>query len=314
MLILKMKKLVIIWAWWWWFTAGIYAWRYGLEPLILWANEWWMITENPIVENFPWFEEPTSGYEIMQKIKNQALKYGAEYKMDTIKNITPIDKNNFKAWYNIETSFNWNIQAKSIILAIWTEKNMINVKWEKEFFWKWVSYCATCDGFFYRWKTVAVVGWWDSAFIEALYLSNICKKVYLIHRRNTFRAEPIRVEKAKQQANIEFVLNTQIEEISWEQNVQEIKINQEWETKNLKIDGVFVAIWMTPNKMPWLDNYLERDEKRYIKVDSSTKTNLPWVFAVWDCSTWNSWFRQLIVACAEWAVAAESAFKYISKN
>jgi thioredoxin reductase (NADPH) len=309
-----MRDLVIIWAWGGGFTAWMYAWRYGLKPLIIWANEWGMITENPVVENFPWFDQPTSGYEIMQKIKNQALTYGAEYVVDTVKEINPIDENNFSAWYNIETTFKWTIQAKAIILAIWTEKNMIWVKWEKEFFWKWVSYCATCDGFFYRWKTTAVVGWWDTAFIEALYLANICKKVYLIHRRDSFRAEAIRVEKAKQHPNIEFVLNSQIEEIYWNNLVEWVKVNQNWEIKDLKLDWVFIAIWMTPNKMPGLDDYLERDNAWYIKVDSCTKTNLPGVLAVGDCSTGNCWFRQLVVACAEWAVAAENTFKYLSKK
>lgn len=307
-----MKNLVIVWAWWAWFTAGIYAGRYGLNPLIIWASEWGMIVENPIVENYPGFDKPTSGYEIIEKMKNQALTYGAEYKMDTIKEINPIDENDFSKWYNIQTSLNGEIQTKSIILAIWTEKNKLNVPGENEFFWKWVSYCATCDGFFYRWKTVAVVGGWDTAFIEALYLANICEKVYLIHRRDTFRAEPIRVEKAKQKWNIEFVLNAQIKEIFWNEKVEGIKVEQNWEIKEISLDGVFIAIWMTPNKMPWLDKYLKRNEKWYIIVDSCTKTNLPGVFAAGDCSTWNCGFRQLVVACAEWAVAAENAFKYLN--
>ena len=309
-----MNNLVIIWSWWAWFTAWIYAWRYWLNPIILWSNDGWMIIENPIVENFPWFNIPTSGYEIMQKIKNQALKYGAEYKIDTIKEINPINKNNFKKWYNIKTTFNWTIQSKSIILAIWTKKNILNIKWEKKFFWKWVSYCATCDWFFYKWKITAVLWWWDSAFIEALYLANICKKVYLIHRRDTFKAEPIRIEKAKKHANIEFVLNYKISEIYWNDTLEWINVSKNWKIKNIKLNWLFIAIGMTPNKINWLDEYLKRDDKNYIKVDSSAKTNLHWVFAIWDCSDWNNWFRQLVVACAEWAVSAENVFKYISKN
>ena len=309
-----MKNLVIVWAGGAGFTAGIYASRYGLNPLIIWASEGGMIVENPVVENFPWFDQPTSGYEIMEKMKKQALSYGAEYKMDTIKEITPINENDFTKWYRIQTTLNGEIQAKSIILAIWTEKNKLNVPGENEFFWKWVSYCATCDGFFYRWKTVTVVGGWDTAFIEALYLSNICEKVYLIHRRDSFRAEPIRVEKAKQKENIEFILNAQIKEIFWNEKVEWIKVEQNWELKEIKIDWVFIAIGMTPNKMPWLDKYLKRNEAGYIIVDSCTRTNLPGVFAAGDCSTGNCWFRQLVVACAEWAIAAENAFKYLSKK
>ena len=307
-----MRDLVIIWAGWAGFTAGIYAGRYGLNPLIIWASEWGMIVENPVVENFPSFEQPTSWYEIMDKMKKQALTYWAEYKMDTIKEVTPIDENDFTKWYKIQTTLNGEIQAKSIILAIWTEKNKLNVPGENEFFWKGVSYCATCDGFFYRGKTVAVVGGGDTAFIEALYLANICEKVYLIHRRDAFRAEPIRVEKAKHKDNIEFVLNAQIQEISWNEKVEKIIVNQNGQAKEIPVDGVFIAIGMTPNKMPGLDNYLERNEKWYIIVDSCTKTNLPGVFAAWDCSTCNCGFRQFVVACAEWAVAAENVFKYLN--
>ncbi len=308
------EKTVIIWTGWAGFTAGIYAWRYALNPVIIWANEWWMINENPVVENFPWYKDPTSWFEIMQDIKKQAELYGAKQITDTVKEINPIDKDDFSKWYNISTNFNWDIKTKSLILAIWTEKNKLNLKWEDEFFGKWVSYCATCDGFFFRWKTTAVVWWWDTAFIEALYLANICEKVYIIHRRDTFRAEPIRIEKAKKNEKIEFITNANTEEVYWNGKVEWIKINKNWDIIDKKIDGFFIAIWMTPNKVEWLDKYIERDEKWYIKVNWCTSTNLPWVFAAWDCTTWNCWFRQLITACWEWAVAAENAFKYISKN
>ena len=309
-----MEKLVIIWAWGAGFTAWIYAWRYALNPIVIWANEWWMINENPVVENFPWYKDPTSWFEIMQDIKKQAELYGAKYLMDTVKKINPIDENDLSKWYKLLTNFNWEIQSKSLILAIWTEKNKLKVKWENEFFWKWVSYCATCDGFFYRWKITAVVWGWDSAFIEALYLSNICEKVYLIHRREAFRAEPIRIEKAKNNSKIEFITNATIKEIYWNEKVDWVKINQNWEIIDKKVDWVFIAIWMTPNKIEWLDKYLERDKIWYIKTNNCQATNLPWVFAAWDCTTWSCYFRQLITACWEWAVSAESAFKYISKN
>ena len=309
-----MEKVVILWAWWAGFTAWIYAGRYALSPIIIWANEWGMITENPVVENFPWYKDPTSWFEIMQDIKKQAELYGAKYLMDTVKKINPIDENDLSKWYKLLTNFNWEIQSKSLILAIWTEKNKLKVKWEDEFFWKWVSYCATCDGFFYRWKITAVVWGWDSAFIEALYLSNICEKVYLIHRRDVFRAEPIRVEKARNNSKIEFITNATIKEIYWNEKVDWVKINQNWEIIDKKVDWVFIAIWMTPNKIEWLDKYLERDKIWYIKTNNCQATNLPWVFAAWDCTTWSCYFRQLITACWEWAVSAESAFKYISKN
>lgn len=309
-----MEKLIIIWTWWAWFTSWIYAWRYALNPLVIWSNDWWMITENPIVENFSGYPEPVSGYEIMENIKKQALMYGARHITDTIKMVEPIDADNLEKWYKVHTNFNGILETKSLILSIWTEKNKLNVKWEDEFFWKWVSYCATCDWFFYKGKTTAVVWGWDSAFIEALYLANICEKVYVIHRRDEFRAEPIRVEKAEQNPKIEFIKSAQVQEVYGNEKVEWMKIEQNGAIIDKKVDWFFVAIGMTPNKLNWLDNYLKRNKNWYIEVDQETKTNLPAVFAAWDCSTWNWGFRQLIIACAEWAVAAENAFKYLSKN
>lgn len=319
-----MEKLVIVGLWGAGYTAWIYAWRYNLNPKLIWNNDWWMITENPIVENFPGYPDPTSWYDIMQNMKKQAETYWASVLYDTVKEILPIDESDFTKWYVVKTDFNWEIQTKSLILAVGTEKVKLWVEWEKEFFGKWVSYCATCDGFFYRGKKVAVVGWGDTAMIEALYLSEICEKVYLIHRRNQFRWEPIRFEKLQKKENVEIITPAIITQIWWENKVQWIQLNkcEKWDSimdcnkvssTKLDVDGVFIAIWTRPNPVPWLDKWLERDEQGYIKVNNCMATNLPWVFAAWDCTTWNCKFRQLVVACAEWAVAAESAFKYLEK-
>jgi len=289
-----MEKIVIVGLWGAWYTAWIYAWRYNLKPLLIWNNDWGMITENPIVENFPWYPDPTSWYDIMQNMKKQAETYWAKIVYDTVKEILPIDENDFSKWYIIKTDFNGEIQSKSLILAVGTEKIKLWVLWEKEFFGKWVSYCATCDWFFYRWKKVAVVWGWDTAMIEALYLSEICEKVYLIHRRNQFRGEPIRFEKLKQKGNVEIITPAVISEIWWSDKVEWIEIEKcnNWENMidckdiekiKIELDGVFIAVGTKPNPVNGLDKWLERD------------------------------FRQLVVACAEWAVAAESAFKYLEK-
>lgn len=309
-----MENLVIVWAWWWWYTAGLYAGRYAMKPVIVGAMDGWVIIENPLVENFPWFEEPTSWFAIMEKVKNQSLKYGAKYIQDKVQSVLPIDEKNFAKWYKITTELNGELEAKTVLLSIWTEKRMLGAPWEKDFFGKWVSYCATCDWFFYRWKTVAVVWWGDSALIEALYLSKICEKVYLIHRSDTFKAEPIRITKMNETKNIEPILNSEIEQIWWENLVQWTKIKSGSNTSQLDVNWIFIAIGMIPNKITWLDKWLKRDQHSYIIVSDHMSTNLPWVYAAWDCSTWSAWFRQLITACSEWAIAAESAFKYLSKG
>lgn len=320
-----MERFVVIWLWWAWYTAWIYASRYGLNPLLIWESDGWLITENHMVENFPWYPNWASWYQIMEDIKNQAINSGARILQDTVKYIEPIDLNNLSSWYKIQTTFNGTIESKSILLAIWSKKVMLWVEWEKEFFWKWVSYCATCDWFFFRSKTVAVVWGWDSALIEALYLSWICTKVYLIHRRNEFRWEQLRLERLKAKANVEFITPSVITKIWWENKVEYIDVsvtqncglyNKDWDNENRKIelDWVFIAIWTLPKSIDRIDELLEKDEKWYIKVDEHMKTNLPWVFSAWDCSTGSGKFRQLITACSEWAIAAENAFKLSCHN
>lgn len=316
-----MEKLVIIWLWWAWYTAGIYAFRYNLNPIIIWQMDGWLITECHMVENFPGYPQAISGYEIMSDMRKQIENYPVRIYQDNVKSVYPIDPVDFKKWYIIETDFKWSIQTQSIILATGTKKVKLWVQWEKEFFGKWVSYCATCDGFFYKWKKVLVAGWGDSAFIEALYLADICEKVYLVHRRNKFRWQPFWEDKLKTKINVEFITPSVIKKIWWEEKVSFVEVSiwkncevyneaVDFEDRKIDLDWVFIAVGTKANPINWLDKYLNRNEEWYIIVDEHMATNIPWVFAAGDCTTWSGWFRQLITACAEWAIAWESAFTY----
>lgn len=320
-----MENLVIIWLGWAWYMSSIYSARYNLKPILIWEEEWWMIVWNHMVENFPWFTWQTSGWDIMQKMRQQAEQFDVKIINDRVKSIFPIDKSDFKKWYIVETSFSWKIETKMLMLWIWTYKVKLWDENESKFFGKWVSYCATCDWFFYRKKTCAVIWWWDTALIETLYLSEICEKVYLIHRRNSFRWEPIRLERIKQKSNIEIITPSIITSLNWENKLESLNLQiwKDWENFNecnekfdrqIKVDWLFVAIWTKPNKIEWLDEFLKRDNDWYIIVDSHQATNLDWVYSAWDCTTASAKFRQLVVACSEWAVASESAFQYYSKN
>lgn len=319
-----MENLTIVGLWGGWYTAWIYWGRYGLSPLLIWENDGGLITENPNVENFPWYSESVSGRAIMQKMKKQAENFWARSLMDIVKTVSPIDKNNFKKWYNIDLQLSWSIETRSIILALGTEKVKLWIPWEKELFWKWVSYCATCDGLFFRGKKVAVVGWGDTALIEAFYLSEIVEELYLIHRRTNFRWEQIRLDRLNKKKNVQIITPWVVEEIQWESKVESIKVSlskdsdehKKWTSfdfKEIDIDGIFIAVWTIPKNIKGLDDYLKTDQKWYLEVSNHQETNLPWVFAAWDFTTWSGGFRQLVTACGEWAVAAESAFKYISK-
>lgn len=320
-----MEKLVVVWLGWGGYTAAMYASRYALDPVLIGETDGGLIIGNPMVENFPWIPWPVGWYEIMDKMRKQAEDFKIRIVQDRVKSILPIDPNDFKKWFKLTTWYSWDIETKSLVLALWTDKVKIGVPGEKELYGKGVSYCATCDGFFYRWKTAVVVWWWDTAMIEALYLSDICQKVYLIHRRNDFRWEATWMERVRQKANIEILTPTVITEIYGEKHVNGISIStaidatayadaKEFRTEKLDVDVIFIAIWNKPNTIAGLDEYLQKDELGYIVVDKHQMTSVPWVFAAGDFTNSSARFRQLIVACWEWAVAAEWAFQYVSKN
>jgi len=318
-----MEKLVIIWLGGAGYTAGIYAFRYNLNPILIGQMDGWLITECHMVENFPGYPKAVTGYEIMSDMRKQIENYPVRIYQDTVKSVLPIDSNDFSKGYKIETDFKWIIETKSVLLATGTKKIRLWVEWERHFFGKWVSYCATCDGFFYRWKTVLVAGGWDSAFIEALYLSDICEKVYVVHRRNKFRGQPFWENKLRSKTNVEIVTPSVIKQIWWDQKVWFVELSiwknaqtyneaTEFEDRKIDVDGVFIAVWTKANPVNWLDEYLKRNEEWYILVNEHMATNLEWVFASGDCTTWSWGFRQLITACAEWAIAWESIFTYLS--
>ena len=317
-----MRDFVIVGWWWAGYTAWIYAIRYGIDSLLIASDHWGMIANNPEVENYPGFIESIEGGEIMDRMMKQSDRLGLETKNDRVKEIVPIDKDNLEKWYKIKLESNDDIKAKSLLLAIWTHKRKLWVPGEKEFRWKWVSYCATCDGFFYKDQDVAVIWGWDSAFVEALHLSDIANKVYLIHRRDYFKAEPSRIDKVKSKDNIEIIKSSVVEKINWDQAVNSIQISKakdhweypkatEFETKSIKISGVFIAIGTIPNRIKWLDDILDRDRKWYIKVKENQATSLPWVYAAWDVTDNSHYYRQLITACSEWAIAARWAYDYL---
>jgi thioredoxin reductase (NADPH) len=169
--------------------------------------------------------------------------------------------------------------------------------------WKWVSYCATCDWMFFKDRDIVMVGWWNTAVTEALYLADICNKVYIVHRRDTFRAEDIWIEKAQERENIEFVLNEEVEEITGSMFVENIVLKS-WKT--LKADGIFVAVWTIPNTDLVADFDLKKDNEWCLIVDARQETSLKWLYAAGDVTTNSNKFRQTIMSAAEWCLAANS--------
>lgn len=297
-----MFDLIIIWSWPAWLSAWIYAGRYKLKTLIIWEMPGGIITQSHLIENYPGYES-ISGIDLMVKFAEHANKSWVEIMQEKIVEVWK-NGNNF-----ILKTSTWKIlETKTILIATWNKYRKLWVPWEKEFLGAGVSYCATCDWMFFRNKDVVVVGGWNTAITEALYLAEICNKVHIVHRRDQFRAEEIRLEKAKNHEKIEMHLNNWVEEIKWNWFVEEIVLKN-WEI--IKAGWIFIAVWNEPDTSVFDSLNLEKDENWYIKTKPNQATSCPWIFAAWDISTWSNKFKQVIMAAAEWSLAADSVHNYL---
>jgi len=281
-----------------WYPAWMYASRYKLSNLIIWAQPGGALATSHKVENYPWVLS-APGKEIMDTFKEHAETSGSEILQEMVKQVTK-HKNHF----HIETSSWKEFKAKKVIIATWNNHRHLWVVWEKEFLGKWVSYCATCDWMFFKWRDVIINWGWNTALTEALYLSDIANKVYLVHRRDTFRAEDSWVEKAKAKENIELVLNEEVEEIVWDVlGMTWVKLKS---GKELKASWIFVAIGTLPNTAI-VDNLdLEKDNEWCLVVDKRQETSVSGLYAAWDVTTNSNKFKQTIMSAAEWCLAADS--------
>lgn len=284
-------------------TAAIYAARYDLKPIVIAKSIGGTANLAGEVENWPGLIG--SGMEIMKKFKEHADKFNVEFYESEITKVDK-DKNGFYVELGEKV-----VHGKTLILALGTEHRKLNIKGEKEFVGKGVSFCATCDGMFFRNKTVAVIGGSDSAAKAALFLSDIAKKVYVIYRKNEMRCEPISTNKLKEKENVEFYFNSNPLEIIGDKKVTELKINQADKTENisLSVDGVFIEIGATPMLEVTSGLGIKTDENGAIVVDQMCKTNVSGVFAAGDNA--NVPFKQIVVAAGEGAKAAKSAYDFL---
>ena len=289
------------------YTAGIYAARANLEPVLfegLESGGQLMLTTD--VENYPGFVDGIMGPELMQVFKQQAERFGTVIKTEFIDSIEKTDEGfklkSSKEEYTFDT----------VILAPGASARWLGVKGEKELQGYGVSACATCDGFFFKEKTVAVVGGGDSAMEEALFLTKFATKVIVIHRRDEFRASQIMQDRVLNHDQIEVMWNKTVEEIKGDGAVSSVvlKDTQDESTEEVNLDGVFVAIGHDPN-VKFLDGLVELDEKGYIKTgfSTSTSTSVDGIFAAGDVA--DSVYRQAITAAGSGCQAAIDAERWL---
>ena len=289
------------------YTAGIYAGRANLQPILfegLESGGQLMLTTD--VENYPGFVDGIMGPELMQVFKGQAERFGTIIKTEIIDSIENID-----GGFKLKSS-KGEYEFKTVIIASGASARWLGVDGEKELQGYGVSACATCDGFFFKEKEVAVVGGGDSAMEEALFLTKFAKKVYVIHRRDQFRASQIMQDRVLNHEKIEVVWNSTVEKINGEGAVSSILIKDTIDSseKELNLDGVFVAIGHDPN-VGFLDGFIELDDKGYIKTGftTETSTSVPGVFAAGDVA--DSIYRQAITAAGTGCQAAIDAERWL---
>ena len=279
-------------------TAAIYARRANKKVLVFEGKACGgQILNATEVDNYPGFES-ISGYDLSQNMYNQALKLGAEFKFEMVKKITKDKK---------VITDNSEYEAKAIILATGAENRRLNIVEEADYIGRGISYCATCDGNFFKGKDVAVVGGGNTALEDALYLANLCNKVYLIHRRDQFRGEDKYVEQIKLNDNIELILNSQVVDLIGEDRLTQVTVkNNDETTRTIDVSGLFIAVGQQPRNEMFAD-VVEIDEKGYIKAHDEVYTNVEGIYVAGD--TRNKVLKQLTTAVADGSLAATIAIK-----
>ena len=289
-------------------SAAIYAARGGLKTVLFEkALIGGQIVVTAEVENYPGFEQNVTGFDIIEKMQQQAERFGTDIKLEEVKAI------GLEGLCKIIETSNGTYKVQSVIMATGAHPRKLAVPGEEKFTGRGVSYCATCDGALYRNKIVAVVGGGDSAVEEAIFLTKFAKKVYVIHRRNELRAVKIVQDRAFKNEKMEFVLDTVVQAIEGKDFVEKLVIfNKKTNSvSELEVDGVFIYVGIIPSS-DLVKSRVEFDPQGFIITDDSMHTELPGVYAAGDVT--HKVLRQVVTACSDGATAAFAAEKWIEEN
>jgi thioredoxin reductase (NADPH) len=291
------------------YTAALYAARANLKPLVIEGFQWGgqlMITSD--VENYPGYADGIMGPEMMQDFRRQAERFGTEFVTDDVTRVD-FSAEPYRVWIGDD-----EYQAAAVVVATGATARKLGLASEEALQGRGVTYCATCDGAFYREKEVLVVGGGDSAMEEAIFLTKFASKVTVVHRRDEFRASQIMIDRARSNAKIEFVLNAVVDEVLGVEDgkMSGVRLRNTItdDTWTIRADGLFVAIGHDPNTALFVDQ-LEHDEAGYLVTQpGSTETNIPGVFAAGDVQ--DHTYRQAITAAGSGCMAALDAEKFLA--
>lgn len=279
-------------------TAALYALRANKKVLVFEAKSYGgQILNAAVVENYPGIEK-ISGFDYATNLYNQVKNLGCEFKFETVERVTE-DKH--------VISSEGEYEAKAVIIATGATNRKLNLEGEEEFVGKGVSYCASCDGNFYKNKVVAVNGGGNTALEDAIYLADIVKKLYLIHRRNEFRGESKLVSDLKKKENVEFVLNSTIKSINGNDKLESITVeDNKGNTNNIEIDGLFIAIGQEPRNQVFA-NVADINDYGYIESEDGVHTKVEGIYVAGDTRV--KILRQLTTAVSDGCIAATMAIR-----
>jgi thioredoxin reductase (NADPH) len=286
-------------------SAALYAARAELNPLLITGMEMGgQASLTNTIENYPGFPDGVGGSELGELFQKQAERFGSKFDFDVV---TAVD---FSVSPFVVKTYSKDYSAKSVIISTGASPNLLNVKGEKELTGKGVSYCGTCDGWFFKDKKVVVVGGGDSALEESLFLTRFATSVTIIHRRDQLRAGKILQTRALNNPKISFIWDTVVKEIQGDQAVKQVLLEnvKTGESSVLETNGVFIFIGHTPNTALFKP-YIELDENGFIKTDHYVKTNIPGIFAAGEVM--DSHFKQVVTSAGMGAAAAIEATRYL---
>lgn len=283
-------------------SASIYSSRFGFNTLLISENIGGLLSEAPFIENYPGFLK-TTGIELAEKLREHALKELVEIREDRV---TEIEKG-----FKVKTNTGKIYECNALILALGSTKRKLDIPNEEKFVGKGISYCSICDGPLFRDKVVGVVGGANSAVISAINLSNYCKKVYIIYRKDKLRAEDVVVKRAKKIKNIDYIFNANPTKLEGDKFLKKVHLDNK---QVLELDGLFIEIGTIPSSIIADQLGVKLDKEGYIVVDEKMATNIPGVFAAGDITTGSNKIWQVTTAVGEGTVAANSVKNYLKNG
>lgn len=290
-------------------SASIYASRYKLKNVVFGKLPGGTISEAHMVCNYPGIED-ISGMDLSQRMLTHSKNLGTQYLPQSVVDIKK-EGDIFKVITDNEEEY----FAKTVIFATGTDRNKLAIPKEDEYLGKGLSYCATCDSMFYKDKVVAVIGGSSAATMAAVMLSDIAKKVYIVYRGVELRGDPTWAQQALERENIEVIYQTVVTNLEGEMRLEKLKLSKPYkELEYLNVDGVFVEIGSEPNITLPIKLDIQVDEHNYIVVDKEQKTSIEGIWAAGDCTTNSNFFKQVVTAVGEGAVAANSIYLYLSNK